>query len=296
MPDQPAMDKRDLVCTGIVQTQMFVLACGHRRLDAVQESPELGRALPSVKSFHDSPHLNSSAANRRSWLAAPSHACTARLGRDAWAAAVANGPELELGLLIHAQHQHSVGQIQIQAHGISDFFNELWILGDLEGFGGMRLQSKLTPDPADRTFAQPAATSHREGRPMRGVVRPVFQSQREHLLDGGVADLPRSPRAGLIEQPLPTPLAKAPSPLADRLNRQASNQPLPCYSAPRRRPAQCDNATQDPVPWFDGNSQRHPYLPCSPRKHDLLHVLLTQGTRALNSITVHVPKQMRPRA
>jgi hypothetical protein len=107
--------------------------------------------------------------------------------------------------------------MQVQTGDIPHLFNEQRALRELKDLGAMRLQGKRTPDAADGTLTQPAALGHRTCRPMRGSVRALFQVQREYPLHRLVADLPQSPRAGLVNQPLQTPLEKAAPPLAHRL-------------------------------------------------------------------------------
>ena len=123
---------------------------------------------------------------------------------------------LNLGFLIHAQHQGFIWRMQIQADDIPHLFNEQRVLGKLKGFGTMWLQSERTPDAADRALAKRAATSHRAGRPVRGVGWTFLQRQGEHALDGGIANLSRSARARLIQQPIQTPRHKAAAPLSHR--------------------------------------------------------------------------------
>jgi integrase len=55
---------------------------------------------------------------------------------------------LSLAFFVDTQHDGPIRRVQVQAHNIAHFFNELWVFGELEVFYAMRLQSESMPDPA----------------------------------------------------------------------------------------------------------------------------------------------------
>src|SRR5215208_2701636 len=90
--------------------------------------------------------------------------------------------------------------VQIQTDDITDFVDELRIVGQLEGVELMRLEPERFPDPADRRLGQSGLGGHRGSRPMRGIFGGTLQRGHYHRLDLLVGDAARSSRARLIDQ------------------------------------------------------------------------------------------------
>ena len=70
---------------------------------------------------------------------------------------------LDLGLLIHAQHQGALGRVEVETDDVADLLHEQWVGGELEGLGAMRLQAEGAPDPRDRGLGEPGLAGHRTG-------------------------------------------------------------------------------------------------------------------------------------
>lgn len=70
---------------------------------------------------------------------------------------------LDGGLLVHAQHQSTLGRMQIEVHDVSHLVDEIWVSGELGAFGAMRRQGEDTPDARDGGLAQPRMGSERAG-------------------------------------------------------------------------------------------------------------------------------------
>ena len=75
--------------------------------------------------------------------------------------------------------------------------------------------TKGAPDAANSALTQSAALGHRARTPVGGSGGSAFQSQPHHALNLRIADLPRRPRARLIEQTIEAVVKKALPPLAD---------------------------------------------------------------------------------
>ena len=82
---------------------------------------------------------------------------------------------LDLGLLVHAEHQGALGRIEIKAHDVADFFDELRVGGELEGVDQVGLEPEGPPDPAHRRLAHARRLGHGPGRPVGGVGGCLFQ-------------------------------------------------------------------------------------------------------------------------
>jgi hypothetical protein len=67
---------------------------------------------------------------------------------------------LDLGLLVHAQHDRGVWRVQVQAHHVVHLVHEQRIGRQLEGVDQVRLEAEAPPDPPDRRFRQPRLLSH----------------------------------------------------------------------------------------------------------------------------------------
>jgi hypothetical protein len=109
---------------------------------------------------------------------------------------------LDLGFLVHTQHQRLLRRIQIQPDDVADLVDEVRVGADLEGVDQVRFEPKRLPDPAHRRLRQPRFFGHRRPRPVGSVGRLAFQRGHHHRLDLLVADHAGSTGARLVGQPV----------------------------------------------------------------------------------------------
>src|SRR5579864_1805770 len=124
---------------------------------------------------------------------------------------------LNLGLLIHAQHQRTVWRIQVKAYDVAHLLDELRIGGQLESLTAMGLQTEGSPNAADRALGQPRPLSERSRAPMRSVRRRGLQRQCQHPLDSGIRYATRRAWTRLVEQSSQPVTDKPLPPFAHRL-------------------------------------------------------------------------------
>ncbi len=122
---------------------------------------------------------------------------------------------LNLRFLIDTQNQGSIRRVQVEPHNIPNLLNKKRILGQLESFRTMRLQSKSSPDSAHRALAHSTLLCHSPGAPVRRVGGGGFERFGDHSFDIGIRDGTRSARARLIEKAVQTSVYKTRPPFAD---------------------------------------------------------------------------------
>ncbi len=128
---------------------------------------------------------------------------------------------LDLGLLIHTQHDRVLRRRQVQPDHVGDLRDQLGVGGELERLGPPGLHPVVPPGPSDRGVADPKPRRHQTRRP---VCDPELLRRRLQRLshDLGVIDVPRPTRSRLILQTL-QPAALVPLPPIDhRWPRQPS--------------------------------------------------------------------------
>ena len=168
---------------------------------------------------------------------------------------------LDLGLLIHTQHQRLLRRIQIQAHHVRQFLQKLGVARQLERLVPVRLQLVALPDIVDRRLAHPLDLGQLPTTPLRHAFRLGGQRRRHDRRDLAlpVAWLAAPPRGHFPHtvQPL---LRKALAPQRHRLaiHRQAAG------NGAVRLP--CGRRQHDPTP------QRH-LLRRTKRRYPLLQLL-----------------------
>jgi hypothetical protein len=206
------------MCGGVIEHHMHLEVLGHRRVDQVQEAPELLGAMPGS---HVRDHLAGAEVEGGVEVggAVADVVVGAALGhtrhqRQDRRRAVKG---LDLGLLIDAQHHRSIRRVQIQAHDVAHLLDELRIGRQLERLGLVRFQAKGAPDTAHRRLAHPGRGRHRSRRPVRSVRRRLLQRLDDHPLDLLIADRARFARTRLIVQPIQPLASESPAPLADRV-------------------------------------------------------------------------------
>ena len=109
---------------------------------------------------------------------------------------------LDLGFLVHTEHQRLFRRIQVQPDDVADLVDELWVIADLEGVDQVRLEPECLPDPTHGRFRQPRLLGHRRPRPVGGVGGLALQRGHHHRFDLLVADRAGSTRARLVGQPV----------------------------------------------------------------------------------------------
>ncbi len=126
---------------------------------------------------------------------------------------------LNLALFVYAQDDRLLRRIQVQAHHICHFFQELRISRELKSLGAMRLKIVGTPDIIDRGLAHALALRHSPATPMRHPRRFGLQGRIHDtgdLIDliFGLASAPRSD----IPQTIQALITKALSPQNHRIS------------------------------------------------------------------------------
>lgn len=124
---------------------------------------------------------------------------------------------LDLGFLIDAQHDGSLGGSHVEPNDVSNFFDKERIGRKLERLGAMRLQSKGLPNAMHRGRRQPCRCGHLAHAPMRRSPGSRGQCFPHNLVDAIVGDLPWWSRAWRVTQTLKAHDPKALAPLADCL-------------------------------------------------------------------------------
>ena len=215
---EPAGDCRRFVGGVVVTDQVHVQVGGDVVVQLGEELFELGGSVAAVDGAGD---------------LAGGHVQRGEQGGDAVAQVVVGAPlghpghhrqhrsravqRLNLGLLVHAEHQRLFRGVQVEADHVAHLVDELRITADLEGVDLMRLEPERFPDPAHRRLGQSGFGGHRCPRPVRGVVGLTLQRRHDHLLDLGVGDHARRTRTWLISQPVEARLHEPPPPHPYRL-------------------------------------------------------------------------------
>jgi hypothetical protein len=87
---------------------------------------------------------------------------------------------LNLGLLIHAEHQSPSRRVQVQSHDVSHLLDEQGVPRQFEGLAAVGLQSEGAPDPADGTLAHSATAGHQPSAPKE------YDAKSNHVLANGL--------------------------------------------------------------------------------------------------------------
>src|SRR5665648_964612 len=100
---------------------------------------------------------------------------------------------LDLGLLIHAQHDRVGGWGQVQAHDVGDLADQLGIGGEPERARPPRLDPRLAPDRRDGRVTDPQVLAQQPGGPVRDPV-PLRRPAQRGRDDLGPIHLSRPPK------------------------------------------------------------------------------------------------------
>jgi len=225
--EQPPSDQGGLMRARVVEDEMPVQLCRNRCLNRVEELAEFTAALSLVELPDHLTRFDVQGGKQRGGAVASivvrAPFDLPRAHRQQRSRPV---QRLNLGFLIHAQHQRFIWWIHVQADDVSDLFDKERILGKLERFGPMRLQAERPPDPADSTLTQAAGLCHVPATPVGARLGRRLQRQRQEPLHLCIASASPGARARFIEQAVQPPRDKAPPPTAYRLARRVE---LSCH-------------------------------------------------------------------
>jgi hypothetical protein len=116
---------------------------------------------------------------------------------------------LDLGLLIHAQHNRTVGWVKVQADDVVDLGDQLGVGGELEGLGPPGLDAVPAPDAGDGVAADAELAGQQPGRPV-GDPQP-----RRRPVQGDRQDLGAAPPAHRLGPSRPGPVGQPAQAAAD---------------------------------------------------------------------------------
>src|SRR5690606_20278528 len=109
------------------------------------------------------------------------------------------------------------GGIEVKAHDVAGLLHEQRIRGEFERLLAMRLQTKGSPDPADRRLRQAHLIGHAARAPMRRVLGRRFQRSDDYRFHLFVFDRARLTRSWCVRQPVKAHCDEAITPLRNRL-------------------------------------------------------------------------------
>ena len=147
---------------------------------------------------------------------APSHVVVGSSFRKPWAERKHGRraiERLDLGLLVHAEHQCALGWVDVEPDDIAHLVDEKRVGREFERLGQMRLEPEGPPDPRDGRLAHARRLGHRSRRPVSGVSGLLFQGLHDHGLDFVVGDGARRSGPRFVEQTLEALLHEPPTPL-----------------------------------------------------------------------------------
>ena len=90
---------------------------------------------------------------------------------------------LDLGLLVHAEHDRVSRRIDVEADDVLQLLGELRIVGELEAPHPMWGEPVRLPDALHRGGADARGLRHRRRGPVRRLVRQVCVGERDHAVD-----------------------------------------------------------------------------------------------------------------
>lgn len=217
---QPRTNGRRFVRAVVVQDQVNIQRFRDGLVDSIQELPKLDSPMPpmALPDHLCGFHIQGGKKRRRP-IASVVMGAPFSLSGAHRQNGLSTIQRLNLGLLIDAQDQSTLGRIEVQAHNVPDFLNKERIRGELEGLATMRLQGKGAPDTTDRTLAQPGGCRHRTGAPVGRISRGGFQCHGDHSFYILIRDGSRGTGPWFVQQAV-QPIHNEPTPpLADGLPR-----------------------------------------------------------------------------
>lgn len=215
---QPVFDDRVGVGPIVIQDQMKISPRRSRPIDRLQELQKLLMAMtwitgPDNRSIQ---HVQGGEQARRSVpLIIVGHRAAAALFHGQ--ARLRSIKGLYLRLFVNAQDKGFIRGIQIEPDDIGQLFNELFVLGKLECFDAMGLQSVGFPDAGHRGMADSNRLGHRPRTPMGGPGRMSLQSPINDRFHGRIIGPTKTPAmGGIFADPGRAQLFKTSPPQNDR--------------------------------------------------------------------------------
>ena len=123
---------------------------------------------------------------------------------------------LDLALLVHREHDGSLGRVQVQAADVVDLLDELRVLGELPESPGGAAATRTRARSASPRPGSARPPGHRPGRPVRRVLRRGLQGRDHDPLDLLVGDRPGPPGRGSSSSPSSRRCSEPVAPLRDR--------------------------------------------------------------------------------
>ena len=191
---QPLFDDRVGMRSIIIQDQMKITAAGSRPIDHLKELQELLVAMARIAGSDNRTiqHVQGGKKTSRSVpFVVMRHRSTASLFHRQSRLSSIRG--LNLRFFVDAQNQGFIRGIQIESDHIGQFFNEVFVLRQLERFNAMRLQSVSLPDTGHRSMADSNRLGHRPRTPMGCVGRMSLQGSINNHFHGRIVGSARTP-------------------------------------------------------------------------------------------------------
>lgn len=128
---------------------------------------------------------------------------------------------LDLGLLIHTEHNNVLWWVHVQTHYNDNLVRELWIIADLECLQSVRPKICRFPDLSNLPGRNACVLGHQLNTPVCCFLGNTLGCQKQHLIDRYLVDDRRASTAGAFQQPVNTFRLKAISPAMYRLSQSA---------------------------------------------------------------------------
>jgi len=130
---------------------------------------------------------------------------------------------LDLRFLVDTDHHRAGGRVQVEPDHVAQLGLQLRIGGELERLDPVGLDVPFAPDPRHRGERDPQPIGHQPRRPVRDTqMGGRFSLVRQRLCEhGDLVDHRRTPRAGIVIEPLDARLRIAAPPLEHRRPRGA---------------------------------------------------------------------------
>lgn len=90
---------------------------------------------------------------------------------------------LDLGFLVHAQHDGVIGGVEIQPHDVAHLLDEERVVGEFEMALAVRLHAEQPEPPLHGGLGDAGMFGHGADAPMGCIGRPVLQRGVDHLCD-----------------------------------------------------------------------------------------------------------------
>lgn len=137
---------------------------------------------------------------------------------EAWLGAIQC---LNLAFFVDRENQGFVRRVEVEPNNVDQFFEELFVSTQFEGFNKMGFEIVLLPYAAYRCFAQPLCFGHGSCTPVRRIRRSRMQRCLDHSFDLARRDSRNPSRAGSVFFQSGTPERQEPP--APQLNCRSRN-------------------------------------------------------------------------